>query len=139
MPSPRIHKGSRREGAPHSYYALMQRDDDTTDWVPGDVSSFDLKVFDADAGTPDTAVWSKAYPDPSPYLVTRVSGVGAAPSGYNFKLQIGHDEADDSAVAFNAVTIGGHELAVEITFTSSLPDVDGVTEIWEVAIEPRRS
>lgn len=141
MPVPRNLSGKFREAGPLTLYALLQRDDDNTDWVPGNVDSFLVEIFDRDAATSvDVPVWTKNYASATGYLVSRAAGVGAAPSGHNFKLQIGHDETDDGSVALDTISIGGHNLAVEVTFTSTLTDIDGVTAVWDpVEVVPRRT
>lgn len=130
MPVPRVFHGQIFEDGPFSLYALLQRDDDVSNIVPGDVTTFDIRIFDLDGGTPDTAIWTKLAESPTGVITTIQPGVGASPSGYNFKLQVGAGEVDDSAVVL--VLVGGHKYRVSLILHSALKDVEGVRVVWEL-------
>ena len=134
MPQPRILHGSFREDGPITLYALVQHDDDRTDVIPSDVDSFDLAIYDLDGDTPDTAIWETT--GLSVGFVTRQSGVGASPSGYNFKYQMAAGALDGSGTAL--ATTGGRTYRSVITMASALHiDLDGQTVIWKMDCQSR--
>jgi hypothetical protein len=133
MPAPRVFHGHAFEDSPFALYALLQRDDDVMDVLPADVQDFDIRIFDMDGSTPDTAIWTRLAVSPTGIVLIRQPGVGAAPSGYNFKLQVGAAEVDDSSVPLS--TTGGHKYRVSVTLHSLLKDVEGARVVWEIDCE----
>lgn len=132
MPQPRVLTGSFWEDGPVTLYALWQRDDDKTDLQPDNVDTYDIRIYDLDQQESDTPVWVTAGVSQaaSPIFLARQPGVGAAPSGYNFKRQIKFQETDDNADPWTS--IGGHKYRFVVIAYSALFDVNGARVIWEL-------
>lgn len=130
---PRRLSGRVQEDTPFALFALLQRDDGTTDLIPGDVTTFDIRIFDECGDTPDTAIWTRLAEDPTGVLTVRQDPVLTAPNGYNWKYQIAKAAVDDNAVAL--ALVGGRTYLAEVILNSAQNDVNGVVSEWEMSCQ----
>jgi hypothetical protein len=129
MPQSRTYNSRIPEDHPFALYALWQRDDDRTDVQPGDVETYDIRIYD----DLDTLIWERLLEDPVGVFFTRQTGIPAAPGGWNFKLQIPLGALDDDADAL--VTVGGRSITVIVTVHSALLDLEGSRTVWQLEID----
>ena len=144
MPTPREFGGSFREGGPVTLVALVENAAASADLVQGDLTTWALRVFDLDHATaPDTPVWIlSGQANTVGWQTVRATGSYArlCPKGYTFLYKIGHDEADDDTVQFDAITTGAKRLRVELEVFDSGGDkeVDGaIACVWLLKVSSR--